>query len=357
MQLDDIRKRINTIDFEILKLLNSRMEYAIRTKTLKPSVADATREDEVIGYIERHSRGLIEPEFCRKLFSKIIAESKRLQTEDCKLIGFQGEHGSFSEVAARLFDPELIYISCGEFRETFEAVESGVLDLGIVPVEQTLGGAFTEVNDSLINTDLMIVGEIKLPVSYCFLVLPDTDPEEVRVVFSHRQALAQCQGYLREKNLDTRPFYDSAAAARMLVKERPEASGVIASSFAAEFFNLEILDEGIEDHHGNISRFLILSKEEAEGPGNKCSIIFVGEHRAGALFKVLKEFADAEINLTRIESLPSRNIPDNYVFFLDFQGSAQDPKVKRVLKRVEELSLVYKFLGCYPAAESLTASR
>ena len=350
MHLDDIRKRINTIDFEILKLLNSRMEYAIRTKTLKPRVADESRENEVIRYIERHSRGLIEPEFCKNLFANIIAESKRLQIEDCRLIGFQGEHGSFSEVAARQFDPDLIYISCSEHRETFEAVESGVLDLGIVPVEHTLGGAVTEVNDALINTELVIVGEVRLPVAYCFMVLPETDPEEVRVAYSDRQALSQCQGYLRETSLEGRPFYDSAAAARMLVKERPEGSGVIASSFAAEFFNLEIVESGIEDHHENLSRFLVLSKGPADKPGDKCSIIFVGEHRAGALFRVLKEFADAEINLTRIESLPSRNIPGTYVFFLDFQGSDQDPKVKEVLRRVEDLSLVFKFLGCYPTA-------
>ena len=357
MHLDEIRKRINTIDFEILKLLNSRMEYAIRTKTLKPRVADAIRESEVIGYIERHSRGLIEPEFCRKLFADIITESKRLQVEDCKLIGFQGEHGSFSEVAARLFDPELIYISCGEYGETFEAVESGVLDLGVVPVEHTLGGAVTEVNEALINTDLVIVGEIRLPVSYCLLVLPDTDPDEVRVVYSHRQALAQCQGYIQRENLDSRPYYDSAAAARMLVKERPEGSGVIASRFAAEFFNLEVLEEGIEDHHDNISRFLILSREATSEPGNKCSIIFVGEHRAGALFRVLKEFADAEINLTRIESLPSRNLPGNYVFFLDFLGSVQDPKVMEVLERVEDMTRVYKFLGCYSAGDPVVGNR
>jgi prephenate dehydratase/chorismate mutase/prephenate dehydratase len=357
MHLDEIRRRINTIDFEILKLLNSRMEYAIRTKALKPRVADESREDEVIRYIERHSRGLIEPEFCRNLFANIIAESKRLQVEDCRLIGFQGEHGSFSEVAARKFDPELIYISCDEHRDTFEAVESGVLDLGIVPVEHTLGGAVTEVNDALINTDLVIVGEVKLPVSYCFMVLPDTDPAEVRVAFSHRQAISQCQGYLREKNLESRPFYDSAAAARMLVKERPEGSGAIASSFAAEFFNLEIVDSGIEDRHENISRFLILSKDGGAGTGDKCSIIFVGEHRAGALYRVLKEFADAEINLTRIESLPSRDIPGNYVFFLDFQGSNKDPKVTRVLSRVEEMSLVFKFLGCYPTAKPVSTGR
>lgn len=350
MQLDEIRRRINTIDFEILKLLNSRMEYAIRTKALKPHVADVTRENEVIGYIERHSRGLIEPEFCKQLFADIIAESKRLQGEECRLIGFQGEHGSFSEVAARLFDPGLIYISCGEYGETFEAVENGLLELGIVPVENTLGGTVTEVNDFLINTSLKIVGEIKIPVSYSFLILPDSDPEEIRVAYSNRQALAQCQGFLQKHNLEGRPFYDSAASARMLVKERPKGSGVFASSFAAEFYNLVTVERNIEDHHDNISRFLILSRETSKELGNKCSIVFIGEHTAGALFRVLKQFADADINLTRIESAPSRRIPGNYVFFLDFQGSIDDPSVKKVLQALEAMTLMYKFLGCYPEA-------
>ena len=114
MDLTEIRKQINMIDFEILNLLNRRMEYALRTKRLKSSVADPKRESEVIRYIHQHAQGLIEPEFCEMLFAKIISESKRLQIEDLRLIGFQGEHGAFSEVAARMFDPRLIYISCSD---------------------------------------------------------------------------------------------------------------------------------------------------------------------------------------------------------------------------------------------------
>src|SRR5512136_681863 len=122
MDLSDIRKKIDAIDFEILKLLNSRMEYGLRTKKFKKGITDEKRESEVIEYIRKHAQGLIEPEFCKKLFLHVIAEGKRLQGEDLKLIGFQGEHGSFSEVAAGLFDRGLLCISCDEFREVFEAV-------------------------------------------------------------------------------------------------------------------------------------------------------------------------------------------------------------------------------------------
>jgi len=135
----------------------------------------------------------------------------------------------------------------------------------------------------------------------------------------------------------------------MLLQERPEATAAIASRFAAECYNLEVLEENIEDFPNNFTRYLILSRETAQQDGNKCTIFFGTEHKAGALFGTLKEFADAGINLTRIESMPSRNDPGNYVFFLDFDGSIEDPNIKETLKRVEQGSSVFKVLGCYPA--------
>ncbi len=157
------------LDFEILKLLNSRMEYALRTKCFKASVEDLAREHEVIDYIQKHSQGLIEPEFCKNLFTDVISESKRLQCEDLKLIGFQGEHGAFGEVAARQFNRYLICISCAEFREVFDAVENGLLHYGVIPIESTLGGLVPDVNEFLTETILKIVGEVKIPDS----LLPD----------------------------------------------------------------------------------------------------------------------------------------------------------------------------------------
>lgn len=349
MELDDIRKRINTIDFEILKLLNSRMEFALRTKKFKKSITDLKRENEVIEYIRKHSQGLIEPDFCKELFIQIIEESKRLQSENRRLIGFEGEHGSFSEVAARQFDPNLVYISCSKFREIFEGVETDLLHEGIVPVESTLGGAVTDVNEYLVDTELKITGEVVIPIHYCLVTLPETRLNDIRVVFSHRLALSHCQDFIEKNGFEGRPFYDTAASAKMLLQERPKASAAIVSEFAAGYYNLKILDREIEDHPNNMTRFVVLSKEEKDG-GDKCSIIFVTRHKVGALLGVLNEFGNAGINLTRIESMPNRHDPGNYYFFLDFHGSKEDPVLQGVLSRVKEKAIDYRFLGCYPRA-------
>ena len=133
----------------------------------------------------------------------------------------------------------------------------------------------------------------------------------------------------------------------MLGTKRPKATAAIASSLCAELYNLDIIKEGIEDHAENKTRFLILSKQEPEEPGKKCSILFSTAHRAGALFEILQLFAEARINLTRIESMPNREDPGNYCFFLDFEGNEQDEKVQEVLEHVVKNSMIYKFLGCY----------
>ncbi len=349
MDIRDLRQEIDRIDFELLKLIKTRMEVALKIRKFKADITDSNREDEVIHRVKSHSEalGLLQPEFAGQLFSRIIEESKTLQSKGYLLAGFQGEHGAYSEVAARKYDFNLAYIPCIEFADVFEGVEEGYLDLGIVPVENSLGGAITQVNELLIETNLKIIGEVKIPVHHCLLVLPNTDYREIRVVFSHPQALTQCRNFLARNHLEPRPFYDTAGAARMLSIDRPKASAAIASELCGEIYNLEIIKEGIEDHEENKTRFLVLSKHELDEPGAKCSIIFSAVHRAGALFEILKIFAEARINLTRIESMPNREDPGNYYFFLDFEGDINDENVKNVLNDVSENTIMYKFLGCY----------
>jgi prephenate dehydratase/chorismate mutase/prephenate dehydratase len=219
-------------------------------------------------------------------------------------------------------------------------------------VESTVGGTFTEVNELFVATDLKVVGEIRLPIHCCLLGLPEGDPEDLRVVYSHRQALALCQSFLESKRLEARPYHDMAAAAKMLVQERPEGSAAIASSYCAEYYHLQVLAENIEDFPGNVTRFLVVARDEVVSGGNKCSIIFVAEHKAGALFKILQVFADAGINLTRIESMPNRRDPGNYVFFMDFFGSPEEPRVAGALAAAQSRTSFFKFLGCYPAGEA-----
>ncbi|MDD3652768.1 MAG: prephenate dehydratase [Desulfotomaculaceae bacterium] len=345
-----LRKKIDLIDFEIIKLVNQRMEHTLRTRKLKQNILDQNREQEVMDAIRRHSRGLIKTEFSSKLFNEIISESKRLQREHLKLVGFQGEHGAYGEVAIRCIDPSLVPIPCPEFIDVFDEVLNEQLDYGIVPVENSLEGAVTQVNDLLVGVDaskVKIVGEIKVPIHHCLLALPDADVSEIKVVYSHPQALAQCRYFLHSRHLEPRPYYDTAGAAMMLSNERPRTAAAIASKLCAELYNLQVLFENIEDNQTNSTRFLLLSREEGKVGGNKCSIVFSTEHKAGSLFAVLKIFSDAGLNLTRIESRPIRNDPGKYAFLLDFEGSSQDQKVSDTLEKLKKEASMFKFLGCY----------
>jgi len=347
MDLEEIRKKINLIDMEIWKLISERMELAMWANKFKPINEKAKKEDDIKDTVHSYAQWLINPQFRERLVTEIISETKRLQDQGLRLITFQGEHGAYGEVAARTFEPNGVYIPCMEFNDVFEEVKNGLIDFGIVPVENSLEGAVTQVNDLLVETDLKIVDEINLPIHHCLLTLPETNYREIRVVYSHAQALAQCRGFLLRNKLEPRPFYDTAGAAKMILRERQKSAAAIASKLCAEIYDLEIIKENIEDHPSNFTRFVILAKVETKEKGNKCSIIFSTRHKAGALFKVLKIFADAGINLTRIESRPIRNDPGNYAFFLDFQGSNEDSKIIEVLKKVEEETVMFKFLGCY----------
>jgi prephenate dehydratase/chorismate mutase/prephenate dehydratase len=350
-ELEELRTKINQTDAELLRLLNQRMELALRTRKLKSAIADPSREKEILESVKKQSYGLLNEKFSAKIYSDIIGESKRLQEQELKLAGFQGEHGAYSEVAMRCFDGQLVPTPCREFIDVFDGVTSRQLDCGVVPVENSLEGAVTQVNDLLIERELKIVGEIKIPIHHCLLTLPDTDYRDIKVVYSHPQALAQCRSFLNRNKLDARPFYDTAGAAMMLAKERPKAAAVISNGLCAEIYTLEILKENIEDHESNSTRFVMLAQEEAKENGNKCSIVFSTAHKAGALFSVLKVFSDAGINLTRIESRPIKKDPGKYAFLLDFQGSVNDKTVTNALEEVKEYTIMYKFLGCYKERE------
>jgi len=295
----------------------------------------------------------VEKDFSEKLFLQIIAESRRLQGLNHRLVGFQGEHGANCDIAVKKFDAELVPIPCRHFVDVFEGVENSKFELGILPVENSLEGAVNEVNDLLIysENDLKIVGEIKLPITHCLLATPDTDYREIKLVYSHPQALAQCRGFLLRNKLEPRPFYDTAGAAKMLSITHPNAAAAIASNLCAELYNLQVIKENIEDESTNFTRFIVVSKTAANGSGDKCSIIFSTKHEAGALFSVLKLFSDTSINLTRIESRPFRRDPGNYAFLLDFKGSHKEERVQEILKQVQKRAELYKFLGCYKEAK------
>jgi prephenate dehydratase/chorismate mutase/prephenate dehydratase len=351
MNLNEIRSKIDHIDYEIVKLIYERMELGLRTKRQKPSIADKEREQLVLENINNFSTELVSQKFIQQIFTLIIEESKCLQERDYRLIGFQGEHGAHSEEAARKYNPELVPIPCSEFPEVLAGVKNKIFDYGILPVENSIEGSISEVNDLLTSSDLTIVGEVNLLINHCLLTLPETDYREIRIVYSHPQALAQCREFLRRNKLEPRPFYDTAGAAKMISSLRLSAAAAIASPACEKFYNLKLLKENIQDEKTNQTRFLVLATEKEPRLGNKCSIIFALKDEAGALGDILKAFSSQRINLTRIESRPQKAHPGHYIFLADFQGSDSEERVKKALAEVEEKATLYKFLGCYREEE------
>jgi prephenate dehydratase/chorismate mutase len=353
MKLQRIREAIDKTDRELVTLLARRMELGLRTRPYKKNTLDQSREKDVLERADKARLGLLERDFVIDTFKTIIAESRRIQNLDLSLVAFQGEHGAYSEIASRNLMPEnSAYIPCTRFSDVFSGVDDGGFDIGIVPVENSLEGAVTQVNNLLTQTGLKVVGETVVPIHHCLLVKPDTDHREIKAVYSHPQALGQCSGFLERNGLEPRPYYDTAGAAKMLIEEDITAAA-IASPLCAEIYGLEILKEHIEDDASNQTRFLMLSKTPYQGTdGDKCSLVFATSHEAGKLFEVLKVFADARVNLTRIASMPHRTDKGNYNFFLDFEGNEHDPKIREILDAVGQHAMHLNFLGCYPSASA-----
>lgn len=336
---------IDRIDARILALLDERMEKALLTKRLKAETQDSAREAEVLERIAQRSQCLAREEFTTSLYRSILSESRALQDRGLCLVGFQGVHGAFSESALRAWNPKAAAISFPEFSQVFDGVQSGSLDFGIVPVENTLGGIVGQVNSILVTTQLRVVAAVDLPVQHCLVAVPGQDHREIRAAYSHPQALAQCRRFLERNKLDAVTYFDTAGAARMIAEERPKGAAAIAGRFAADLYGLEIIKEGIQDAANNRTRFFVLAKEPAGEAGNKCSAVFFANDKAGALFKVLEAFARSRINLTRIESVP--NDPGDYAIFLDFDGSEDDPVVARAVEEASSVARDFRLLGCY----------
>ena len=341
------RKQIEALDRELIQMLQTRVELSLKLSKLE----DLDVEEEVRKVAERAVHRCAGPSgaaFLNDVFRRLLTESRSILEAETRMVGFQGEHGAYGEVASRMLVPGGAYMPCLEFVDVFNGVENGLFELGVVPVENSLEGAVTQVNDLLTRTKLHVIGEVRVPIHHCLLAPPGTRLEDIRIVYSHPQALAQCRQFLLSRRLEARPFYDTAGAAKMIDRERPQGSAAIASELCADLYGMDIVDQGIEDEDSNTTRFQLISARPSKVPGDKCSIIFAVSHSAGALQSVLTLFSEAEINLTRIASTPRKGDLGNYTFFLDFEGSDQDPKIRRVLDEVAARSKQMLFLGCYP---------
>jgi prephenate dehydratase len=265
-------------------------------------------------------------------------------------IGALGPEGSYSEKAALLWSkgqPEATLVYFNDFEGVLEAAAAGRLEAGIVPVENSLEGAVTVVMDLLLRLDVVIVGEVNVPIRHC---LVGRGEETVKVILSHPQALAQCRQYLREHypEAEIRTTGSTSHAAH-LAQEFPEMAA-IAGADTAEKYGLHILAREIQDASDNVTRFIAAARKMAVATGrDKTSlVIYLDRDRPGALFSILEEFAKHNINLTRIESRPSRKGLGDYYFYIDLEGHVDDRVVEQAISAIKEKAAMVRVLGSYP---------
>lgn len=270
------------------------------------------------------------------------------------IVAFQGEPGAYSEQAAlEHLGEEIATLPCRAFEDVFEAVSEAHATHGMLPIENSLAGSIHRNYDLLLRNELYIVGEYFLRVSHCLMALPGVKLNEIRRVFSHPQALAQCEGSLARMNLEPMAAADTAGSARALHDNGDRHAAALASRRAAQVYGLEVLQDRMEDNSANYTRFLLLAcqpfpVDSPEQNRYKTSIVFSLKNQPGVLFKALSVFALRDVDLTKIESRPIPGKPWEYLFYIDFIGHAASGSCQRALDHLSEFATFLRRLGSYP---------
>jgi len=261
-------------------------------------------------------------------------------------IAYQGEPGAFSEAAARRVEPEAQLLPSKSFEEVFDRVAAEPATWGVLPFENSIGGSIHRNYDLLLSHELPIVGEVELPVVHHLLALPGVPMERVRRIYSHPQALAQCERYLKDLGVTVEAVYDTAGGAKLVAERKMNNAAALASRRAAEVFGLEVLQEAVQDYEYNITRFAIVGG--VAGPdADKTTIVFALPSTPGALFKALSGFALRDINLTKLESRPIRGRPWEYLFYVEVDARRDDMACSRALMHLAEFAKWTRVLGTY----------
>ncbi len=269
-------------------------------------------------------------------------------------MAFQGERGAHSEDAVVRLYGEAEVLPCRTLREVFREVREGGADAGLVPVENSWAGTISETWDLLLETGLAITAEVDLQVNHCLQALPGQSLADIRVVYSHPQALAQSQEFLRQLGVELVAVYDTAGSAKMIRERGLRGAAAVASRRAAALYGLEVLAENIQDAPYNVTKFFAIGREPApRGPFNRTALVMATQHRPGALYWCLGALAYREVNLVKLESRPSRNRPWDYLFYLVFDGHAEDPPCAEALAELRTKTTFLRVLSSYPCDERL----
>ncbi|MFT5125059.1 MAG: chorismate mutase/prephenate dehydratase [Kiritimatiellia bacterium] len=352
MDLDALRKKIDALDAQIVQLLNDRTDAASEIGKVKEKDASSVyvpaREKEVLERVCSLSGGPLTDRNIRAIYREIMSAAIALETRAS--IAFLGPESTNSHAASvSRFGSSVDYLACEGIPEVFAAVEKQEANYGVVPIENSVQGGVTTSQDCLLTSPLKVCAEIYLPISHQLLV--KSLDHNIGKVFSHPQALAQCKHWL-DKNLhgvEQVPVSSTARAAELAAQEHGVAA--IATTLAAEQYDLEVRNHEIQDSSGNTTRFLVLGLDYGRPSGaDKTSICFGVKHEVGALFSALKPFHEHQINLLKIESRPSKTKNWEYFFFVDFAGHTDDETVQIALAELKQHCSVFNVLGSYPQA-------
>lgn len=349
--LNKLRARIDSIDDEILELLNERASIVKQVGKIKrlqkSNFYVPYREYEIIKRLQKKAKGPFPKSAIKTVFKEIM--SACLSLEKPLKVAYLGPPATFTHEAAMVyFGQGAHYMPLRTISDIFDEVYKNRADMGVVPVENSTEGVVSHTLDMFFNYDLRISGEIIIPITHC-LISKAYQKEEIKIIYSHPQAFAQCRNWL-EKNMPGRSNIEvrsTAEAAEMA--SRDEQSAAIAGETAAKLYDLNVIEKNIQDVNDNSTRFLIIGRIEQKPTGHdKTSILFSIKDEPGALYNMLAPFARRNINLTKIESRPIKTKAWEYVFFLDLDGHIVEKKVYDAVEELKRHCVFLKIVGSYP---------
>lgn len=352
MTLDELRRRIDELDRQLVALLNERTRVAIEIGRIKrergESIFAPDRETQVLDRTRAVNEGPLSDASLQAIYREIMSAAIALQRP--LNIAYLGPPATFTHQAARMrFGASVQYSSCDTISDVFTSVEKGRADYGVVPIENSTEGAVTHTLDELAETSLKIVAEVYLPISHHLLAKCPKD--QIRKIYSKPEVFGQCRRFLQSEmaGVDLVPVSSTARAAEMAAAE--PGAGALAGAQAAETYGLEIVAADVQDLRGNTTRFLVVGAACGKPTGHdRTSLLFSVQHRVGALHRALAAFSEHGVNLCKIESRPNRTAAWEYFFYVDVEGHMDDPPVAAAIAQLEQECTVLRVLGSYPRA-------
>lgn len=373
MDLLDLRKEIDAIDEQLIPLLLKRMSISEQVARYKVErgipVLNAEREQQILDNVAAKcgAQGdTIKTVFSatmdasRALQHKIIGGGKKLRdtiegakssgklTANGESVACQGVEGAYSGVTANTLFPDSPVRFYKQFEDVFEAVNKGEAKYGVIPVENSTAGSVHESYDLIMKYRFYVVGAYDLKIEHCLCAKADTKYEDITDVYSHPQALSQCNNFLKSFDFTGVNFSNTAAAAEFVAKSSKNNIAVICSELAAKKYGLKILKRNVQNNNNNRTRFIVISKELVIGEdADKISLIFSAPHTTGSLYRVLGRFSMAGLNLTKLESRPIENADFDYYFYVDVMGSVKDKSTLDLICALYDELPEFEFLGNY----------